>query len=699
MVLTGLIGSGAGAAFHMYESNEVPSVVIPTLDELPTEIAQGLHGLVCAEGINPCTIDNALGDIATKNQVLVSLQSITPEGRMYPDIAEAVIAKEDQRFTEHSGIDVKGVLRALVKDIQARDFVEGASGITRQVANILYPKLGEATVAIYAAQLQRPPDDAERELALREELETLPSIVRQAYDINPRVGQEIREMILARTMEKHYSKDEILEKYLNSVYFGRNAYGIEAAARAYFGVSAKELTLHQSAVLAGAIQSPSERDVDANSTTDASQADKSSQEYRALQASTRQVLERMLKQPQRDRARDPELIRLMDEDIPLTPYKRVPEKNYHNSEVIGAEYFVDMVIAQLGKVWGISTEETVKKLAQGYTVYTTLNVHDQAAMLTAVQANSHIRGTELDAAGVSVGKDGDIRAMVGGKDYHQSQVNMAIGEEGGSSGFPGGSSFKPFAAAGAIAAGMELNTLIDVSSPATVQGINGSQPLIVEPHSSVPQKTLRDVIATSDNVGAAHLVETMGLQRYLDVLKAFGVNGIAPYPSAILGAGEHDPMQLAQAFNGLILNQGAVVEAYSISKITNKEGTVIFERKPSTGQRIFEPQVAIEAVKAMIAVVQEGTAKDEIPPTANPNSDAGKTGTTDQNVVVWFSGSRCIASYGGQTASFMITNPKTKEPMQGITSHDAAGMFGAYISAVTDTNNVCDLATTTTPNA
>jgi len=432
----GLVTGGGGC--YLYETNELPGLyAIEPPVELPKKSGEGL---ICAADIQKCTRENALGVLATSTKIDVGLENISKH------VQHAIIAAEDRRFEENNGCDAIAIMAAIKSNgwnkvkrmLRLTDKakpVRGGSTIPRQVAGVIYPK------------------------ATEEELRLGQPAVQAAYEIDKKINkgnddkwietglaQQAYECSLALGMKEKYSDEEILEKYLNNVYFGRGATGIEAAAQAYFGKSAKDLNLQESIILASVLPSPSNMDLDGLSMKDPSQRTRLKQEAEVLRRNYNRVVQAMFEVGHLNEAQK---AKLLDAEIELKPFRPKPLNNMRNADKIGARHAVELVKKQAAALLNIP----VTDLAKGYVIRMTLNTKDQATMYKVIRNEPHLKRKDVNGAGVALRKDGGVTAMVGSEDFDKLQVNMAVGKAGGGSGRDSGSSNKGFAFALALEKG------------------------------------------------------------------------------------------------------------------------------------------------------------------------------------------------------------------------------------------------------
>jgi len=487
-------------------------------------------------------------------------------------LAAATVAIEDKRFYEHPGIDMHGVARAIWRNITHRDmFGQGASTITQQLARNI------------------------NELGLTKE---------------KKLRRKVAEAILAMRLEQTYSKDEILELYLNQVYYGNGAYGVESAARAYFHKSAKELSLGESAMLAGLPQRPSLF----SENTDAA--------YRRRD----EVLDRMVENGKiaaddRDKARA-EAVKM---------YKARPQQ----SHIYGAPYFVNYVISQVERDVRGNSDNNMGPVYNGWKIYTTLDSRIQDCAEKSLQDGISKYGRYANqGALISIDpKTGYIRAMVGGLDFKRQQFNVVTNGNR-----QAGSSFKPIVYTSAIDTGVcDLDkTYIDDPTFAGEHEGNTWHPKNYGGKYSHKSITVLSAIEHSTNTVAVKVAMETGLKTVIDYAHRMGISSeIDAYPTLALGAWSTGvkPIELCSAYT-VFANNGKRAIPTGILKVVASNGDVIEEASP----RYDDPQIKDETIqlmnRALRGVVESGTGTAAA---AVPNAH-GKTGTTSDNRDAWFAG-------------------------------------------------------------
>jgi penicillin-binding protein 1A len=498
-------------------------------------------------------------------------------------LLNALVAKEDERFMEHGGVDLWGIMRALYVDIRAGAAVEGASTITQQY-------------------------------------------VRNAYLSQDRsIVRKIKEALIAVEIERRApSKDQIIADYLNTVYFGNNAYGIEAAAETYFNKSVEDLTVAESATLVGLLWSPSTLGEDREAAT----------YQRDL------VLKKMF---DTGYITGQDYTEAREEPMP----GRWPVAPMVESGLTGPALtrdFADLVQGELIERYGANTV-----LQGGLSVYTTLDLEAQVtAREILYDPAGYLPNPEgPDAALVSLEPEtGRIIAMVGNRDQ-RSQFNLVTQGRR-----QPGSAFKPFALIAALEQGIDPETEF-VSERKEYQvdvGTNKPERWKVRNYDEIERGriTLKEALWWSDNTIFTDLVmnaEGKGLEdgpaAIVDVAKRLGITedfGAPLHPSIVLGTQEVSPLDMAVAY-ATIANGGRRMEPTVISKVVSDEGqedeVLYVAPEHPEGEQVIDPEIAHEATEIMIGDVTEGIASDA---SLGDRPVAGKTGTSENFFDAWFVG-------------------------------------------------------------
>jgi penicillin-binding protein 1A len=494
-----------------------------------------------------------LAELFVEKREPVSLETIPR------DLKAALVATEDRKFYKHSGVDLKGIARAIYKDIKAGEFVEGASTITQQLAKTLF--------------------------------------------LTPRktLVRKLKEAILAFQLERRYTKDEILELYLNQVYFGSGAYGVESAANIFFGKSVKDLTLSECALVAGMPKSPSRYSPLINP---------------ALAIKRRNIV----------------LGQMRDTGIITgAGYQQAKNEalNTDNRRLgsLRAPYFVEYIKSTLEDELG-----STRLYKSGLTVYTTLNfqfqqaaekaIMDGLAALTRRMQQARTKDASPQAALISIDlSTGGILAMVGGKDFAASRFNratMALRQPG--------SAFKPFVYAYAIEQGLAQNKTI-LDAPVVYRGAQDGQDWKPQNFSLgyKGEMTLRHALALSQNIPAVRLLQTLGPLSVAQFAHQLGIKSpLTSNLSLALGTSEVTLLELTAAY-AAFPNKGERTEPYSILEVSDRQGRIIWRTKPKKRLVLSRSSAAI-ITNMLEGVVNEGTARRA---QVLGKALAGKTGTSN----------------------------------------------------------------------
>lgn len=460
------------------------------------------------------------------------------------NMKDAMVAVEDRRFEYHYGVDPIGIARSFYERLQAGRFTQGGSTITQQLARNLF------------------------------------------LNNNRTFTRKIREMILATAMETKFSKEQILELYLNKVYFGGGAYGVDAASRTFFDHSATELSLAESAIIAGLVKAPSNY----SPTADAQAAiDRASVVVEVMQDSG------MITAAQANQVKPAEV-------------KLAADKPQNS-----VRYFTDHALPLLDKL----IEETEKPID----VWTTIDLRMQRAATTAIRSNVP-RGVQ--GALVSMDRDGAVLAMVGGADYVASNYNRAV-----TAVRQPGSSWKLFVYLTALEAGLRPDDQV-VDEPVEINGW--------VPRNSGDRYagtiSLKTAFTFSKNTIAAQIGNEFGTSTIAGMARRMGISTpINTSPSMVLGTSETRVIEMVRAY-AIVSNEGRDVEPYFITKVTTIDDDVLYQRRKTTSKQILEDWVAAGITDLMANAVQVGTGRAA--QIGRPT--AGKTGTTSSNKDGWFLG-------------------------------------------------------------
>jgi penicillin-binding protein 1A len=458
-------------------------------------------------------------------------------------VPAAFVAIEDRRFYEHFGIDIVGLASVALESVQAGEVTRGASTLTQQLAKNLFLS----------------PDQT--------------------------LARKVQEAMLALWLEQNYSKDDILELYLNRVFFGHGATGIEAAAQTYFGKSARNLSLGEAAILAGTVQRPSK--VNPRSDPEASAA------------RARVVLQSMAKEGYISDAEA--------KAAAIDPNQRIRTK------VSGSEsYVADWVETLMQSYIGDVTEDVI--------VSTTINWDLQKEAETLVRESVEKHGAEKgfsQGALVAMDVDGTVRALVGGVDYAQSQYNRAV-----TSRRQPGSAFKPFVYLAAMEKGYTPDTIAD-DAPFDY---NGWSPENASGKYAGPVP-LRQALAYSLNTVAARLAIDVTPEIVVDTAMRMGISSpLQPVPSIALGTQEVSLLELTAAY-APFANGGQGVIANVITRIETASGKVLYEAIPAGPGTVIQPEIVSEMNDMLTTALEIGTGKKAH---LNGWPIAGKTGTSQK---------------------------------------------------------------------
>jgi penicillin-binding protein 1A len=461
-----------------------------------------------------------------------------------PTMRAAMIAVEDKRFRGHVGVDPIGMARSVKVRIDTGSWRQGGSTITQQLA-------------------------------------------RNIFLTNSRTfGRKVKEGVLALALEWKFSKDQILELYLNRVYFGGGAYGIDAASRTFFGHGADRLSLGEAAIVAGLVKAPSNY---------SPTADVEAARGRAGVVLNSMVENGFLSSAAAARV-DPATIRVQP----------APRQN-------SVRYFTDWALPQL--------DTLIDETADPIDVWTTLDVRMQSAANRAINADTP-KGAQ--GALVSLDRDGAVRAMIGGRDYVDSIYNRATQAER-----QPGSAFKLFVYLTALESGMKpTDTIVD--EPFEIDGWRPRN----STRTHAGPVTLREAFARSINTISAKIGAQLGFGTIADMARRFGIGGkISTYPSMVLGTSDVRLIDMTRAFAS-VSNRGVSVMPYAIRKVVTQDGRLLYQHDRSEGRVLVAPWVAAGMTDLLQSAVLSGTGR-----AANIGRPvAGKTGTTSSNKDGWFVG-------------------------------------------------------------
>ncbi len=508
--------------------------------------------------------DQPLSALYREHRLPVALEE------MADDLVRAVLVTEDRHFYEHDGLDRPRILASMIKNLREGRITQGASTITQQFAR---------------AAVQ---------------------------DRSRTYGRKLREVWLAHRLEAKYSKQAILQAYLNHVYFGDGYHGVEAAARGYFAKPASRLNAAESATLAALISRPSGFGL------------------RRTPGRVRDrrdwVLRQMLAERQIDATAFGAAIATPMTTMLATPAQRAA---IDPTSVTPGPYFVSLVTEQLYHQFGIE-----KTLAGGLRVYTTLDTNVQRFAEDAVMKRlkeidkKHKAGEPLQAALVAMEPaTGYVRALVGGRNFAESSYNRATSAKR-----QPGSAFKPFVFAAALEAGFSPGTIIE-GLDESVDSAQGAY--LPGGEHELQSTTLRSALVHSSNRAAVHLMQRVGLRPTVDLATRVGLSEMPAVPSLALGTGEVSLLDLTSAYTAFA-NAGVLQPPVIIRRIEDADGHVLF-RANEQGRRVFSESTAFLMASMLSDVISHGTGYH-----ARQNGFSlpagGKTGSTDDHADAWFVG-------------------------------------------------------------
>jgi len=468
-------------------------------------------------------------------------------GQIPKTMVDALVSTEDKRFYMHPGVDplgmARGAWRAYVRRGTGRR-IEGGSTITQQLARNIF--------------------------------------LNNSYT----AGRKLREIVLALALERKFTKRQVLELYLNKVYFGGGAYGVDAASRKFFDHPATELTLAESAVIAGLVKAPSHYSPTAD--------------VEAARGRAGVVLQLM--------AENGAITRDELANADLDAVEMAPDKVQDS-----VRYFSDWVLPQL--------DTLVDDREQPLDVYTTIDLKLQRAAVAALRANAP---GGAQGALVSLDRDGAVRAMVGGLDYVGSNYNRATTAER-----QPGSSFKLFVYLTALEAGYTPETTVN-DGPVTIDGWSPRN----DNRKFSGDIDVRTAFAYSVNTIAAKLGMEVGFSNIASMARRMGISTtINTFPSMVLGTSDVRLIDMTKAF-AAVSRKGVAVTPYGILKVTTAEGEALYQHEDDSSRVLIAPWVAAGMTDLMQTAVSTGTGRNA----QIGRPVAGKTGTTTSNKDGWFVG-------------------------------------------------------------
>ncbi|KQV44463.1 MULTISPECIES: transglycosylase domain-containing protein [unclassified Rhizobium] len=522
-IVLGIWGAIGAGGLVLYYGSRMPSATSWTIPERPPNVK-----IIAVDGT------------VLANRGMTGGEALSLE-EMSPYIPQAVVAIEDRRFYSHFGVDPLGLARAVVTNLTSGRMVQGGSTLTQQLAKNMF-------------------------LSPERTLE-----------------RKVQEVLLSFWLEQNYTKDQILSMYLNRVFFGSNAYGVEAASRRYFNKSARDVNLGEAAMLAGLLKAPSRLSP--------------ARDPQAAEERAQVVLGAMREEGY-----------ISDAEI-KTAMSQSPTKA--KSFWSGAQYYAaDMVMDQLPGMIG--------KIDQDLVVDTTLDLTLEKKAEETLAARLDAEGEKLNvsqAALVSIDGTGAIRAIVGGRDYATSQFDRAVKAKR-----QPGSAFKPFV----YAAAMEIGrTPMSVRNDAPVRIGNWTPQNYDEKYRG--EVSLAEALANSLNTIAAQLVMEVGPQNVIKLAHRLGIESeLQSNASIALGTSEVSLLELTSAY-APFMNGGFKATPHIIRRISTADGKVLYENTYDSPPRVLDPAIVSEMNQMMLGVIDHGTGKNA---RLKGWDAAGKSGTT-----------------------------------------------------------------------
>lgn len=471
-------------------------------------------------------------------------------------LIDATLATEDRKFYDHLGFDFKGMGRAILVNLKEMNRSQGASTLTQQLARNLYLSHEKTW------------------------------------------SRKIKEAMYTAQLEMKYSKKELLQMYLNEIYYGHGAYGIEAASRMYFGKSAKDLDLAESTLLAGIPKGPTYY-------SPYNHMDSAIKRQRIV-LSTMVETGSITKQESNQAAREKLVIKPRGErkNIVTAPYFR--------------DYVRNLAISELG----ISKEQLDHG---GLNIYTTLDSHAQQAAEEAV-ANGMDPSSELETALISIDpRTGYVKAMVGGTNYQTNQYNHALATTR-----QPGSAFKPIMYLTALTS-KKMSALSTFKSEPTLFHYDNDRKTYQPGNFGekyLGEINMQEAIAASDNIYAVNTILKVGTDKVIDLAQKMGIDSpLQAVPSLALGTSPVSPLEMASAF-GVISNGGVRMAPVAVLKVTDSTGETIYEAESVQGEAVVDPASAYVLTHLMESVFEDGGTGNRVSSLIK-RPIAGKTGSTN----------------------------------------------------------------------
>ena len=520
------------------------------------------------------------------NRVLVSLDDISG------NLINAVVAAEDRSFFSHGGVDPWGIARALYRDLRGSASRQGGSTITQQYVKQVY------------LTADRTPE------------------------------RKLKEAAIAIKLERKLSKREILERYLNEVPLGRGAIGVEAAARAYFDKDASDLDVAESAYLAGLIRAPRYADDPSDPAKPEEGREAKRRRHTVLVG---MVEEKFITAAQADAADKTPFEGHVLVSPPPTATGPLVRPGFAG---IGGKYIIEWVRQQLRDMPSVG--ETAL-LEQGLRVYLTIDPRLQMAAQNAI-ASTLKSPDDPSSAMVSVDDSGRIVAMIGGQDYDQQKVNLALGQAGGGSGRGPGSTFKPIALAEYVAEGNSVKSKLYGPAQFVFPGLDNGGPWTVDNYENKDMGLLTVEQATWQSVNTvyAQIMNKITPQKFSEMAAKLGITAkVKAEPSSVLGTSDVSVMDMATAYS-TFANHGTLKPPYIVRRVEAADSTVLYDAAADPAKQpapAIDPTVADTVSSVLTGVLSQplGTGyKARLKTKA-----AAKTGTTGDYRDAWFAGYTC----------------------------------------------------------
>ncbi len=528
--LLGGTSVGLLVAYYAYDMPDIRQVAQP--ERAPSIQILADDGSLCAR----------YGDLYGQHVTLADVS---------PDVVHAILAIEDRRFYSHFGVDLFGMLRAFIRNMIAGHVVQGGSTLTQQLAKNLF----------------LTPDRTFK--------------------------RKVQEMLLAFQLERTYSKDQILTAYLNRVYLGSGAYGVDGAAMTYFDKHARDLNLRESATIAGLLRAPS---AFSPMNDPARSAERTAVVLNAMYDAD------FITKDQLDNA-------LSEAPVP----RRKPGAGGDG------RYFGDWIVSQLNGL--------LQDVPQDVIVETTLNMDMQRSAerhLDAILSASGKGSNVAQGAIVTLAPDGAVKALVGGRDYDDSKFNRATQAKR-----QPGSSFKPIVYLAALEGGMSPNDTFE-DAPLT---IGDWSPENYE-KKFLGQVTARTALAESINTVAVRVLQKIGVAKVIQTAKALGIDEkLDPNLSLALGTSVVTPLEMTGVYASLA-SGGRLIMPYAIKEIRNRNGDILYRRPDVRMPIVADPHAVAQLADMMTEVIHSGTGRKA----ALDRPVAGKTGTSSDYRDAWFMG-------------------------------------------------------------